>query len=148
MPSLVKNKKAYHDYEVLEKIEAGIDLQGTEVKSCREKNIAMTDGYASIENGEVILHNVHIAPYNKARPEMNHEPTRDRRLLLKKSEIRSLARETLQKGCTLVPLSFYLKRHLVKVELGVCRGRQKGDKREALRRKDDERQMRQLSRNF
>ena len=145
MADLARNRKAFHDYEVTETIEAGIALVGTEVKSCRGHNVNLGDGYATVEEGEVMLHHVHISPYDKAHRD-NHDPMRPRRLLLHKSEIRKLVAATRQKGMTLIPLAVYLKGPRIKVALGVCRGKSHADKRETLKRKDDERQMRQAVR--
>ena len=145
MSELAKNRKAFHDYEVLETYEAGIALAGTEVKSCRDHGVNLMDGYATVDDGQVTLHNVHISPYAKGHRD-NQPPTRNRRLLLHKAEIRKLATATQQKGLTLVPLAFYLKQQRIKVSLGVCRGKSTVDKRDSLKRKDDEKRMRQLMR--
>ena len=142
---IAKNRKALHDYEVLETLEAGIALTGTEVKSCRARNVPLQDACALVENGEVLLHNAHINEYEMGN-RFNHEPKRVRKLLVHRSEIRKLKQQTEQKGFTLVPLSFYLKRGKVKVSLGVCRGKTLGDKRQTLRRKEDERAMRRALR--
>lgn len=133
---LARNKKAYHDYEILDKIEAGIELKGTEVKSCRAGNISLVDTYAKVEDGEMWLYNAHIAPYDHGN-RYNHPPCRQRRLLLRKREILKMAQQTKEKGLTITPTRFYLKNGRVKVELALCKGRTRGDKREALRRKED-----------
>ncbi len=143
MKELAKNRKAFYNFQVLEKIEAGIALIGTEVKSCRAHNISTADSFARIENGEAFLYNVHINEYDHGNRH-NHDPIRVRKLLLKKSEIRKLATATLAKGLTLVPLSFYLKKGRVKVTLGLCRGKSKGDKRETVRKREAEREMRKV----
>ncbi len=137
---LARNKKAFHDYEVLEKLEVGIELKGTEVKSCRQHNISLQEAYAKVENGEVFLMNCNISPYESGN-RFNHDPRRTRKLLLHKAEIRKLKRQTQEKGLTLVPLSMYLKRGKVKMGLGICRGKTKGDKRETLKRKEANRDM-------
>ena len=139
--TLARNRKAYHDYEILSKIEAGIELQGTEVKSCRARNISLVDTYARIENGEVFLVGAHIAPYENGN-RFNHEPRRRRRLLMHKKEILKLNQQIREKGLTVVPLSVYLTKNRVKVELAVCKGKSTVDKRDSLRRKDDQMTMR------
>lgn len=142
MADIATNRKAFHDYHVLEKIEAGIQLLGTEVKSCRAGDISMADAYAYVDNEQIWLENLHINPYTNGN-QFNHEPRRKRRLLLHKKEILKLAVATSQKGCTLVPLSVYLKHGLIKVKLGVCQGKTRGDKRESLKKKQADRDMRQ-----
>ena len=137
---IARNRKALKDYEIQETFEAGISLLGTEVKSLRDGKINLADAYAIIENGQVILRNLHISPYQMASHD-NHEPTRPRRLLLHRREIRKLKVQTEQKGMTLVPLVIYFKRHLVKVELALGMGRKKYDKREAIAKADAERRM-------
>lgn len=131
---LVRNRKAFHDYTVVTAYEAGIELLGTEVKSCRASQIAMTDAYARVLNGEVTLLGVNISPYDHGN-RFNHDPMRPRRLLLHKSEIRKLSGLLREKGYTLVPLKFYLKNGKVKVEIGVCKGKAAGDKRETLKQR-------------
>jgi SsrA-binding protein len=135
------NRKAFHDYFILEKIEAGISLLGTEVKAIREGRINLKDGYAMIKGGEAFLYNCHISPYSHGNRE-NHDPTRVRKLLLHFNEIRKLIGKTQEKGLTLTPLRVYLKRGRVKVELGVARGKKLIDKRETERRKEAEREAR------
>ena len=139
--TLARNRKAFHDYEIMSKVEAGIELQGTEVKSCRARNISLVDTYARIENGEVFLVGAHIAPYENGN-RFNHEPRRRRRLLMHKKEILRLNQQIREKGLTVVPLSVYLSKNRVKVELAICRGKSTVDKRDSLRRKDDQMTMR------
>jgi len=134
---LANNKKAFHDYAVLDRIEAGIQLQGTEVKSCRAHSITMADSYVKIEKGEALLLNVHIATYEQGN-QFNHDPKRQRRLLMHKREMLKLTQQIKEKGCTLVPLKFYLKKSLIKVELGICKGKTFGDKRDTLRQRQDD----------
>ena len=134
------NRKARHDYFIEETYEAGIALVGTEVKSIRQGKISIKDGYAQVENGEVFLYNVHISPYEQGNI-FNRDPLRARKLLLHKNEIRKLIGYVQQKGYALVPLSFYLKDGLVKVELGVGIGKRKYDKRQVLAKKDAERRI-------
>ena len=139
--SIAQNRKAFHDYFVEERYEAGIALTGTEVKSCRANGVSLVDSYATITRGEVMLLNVHIAPYAFGNRE-NHEPRRDRKLLMHKREIAKLKKSVEQKGLTLVPLAFYFnERGKVKVELGLCQGKQAHDKREAMKESMDRRDM-------
>jgi SsrA-binding protein len=136
----IKNKKAYHDYEILEKYEAGIALKGTEVKSLREGKANLRDAFVRIENGEVYLFNAYIAPYSHGNL-FNHEPTRKRKLLLHKSEIKRLFGKSQEKGLTIIPLRMYFnERGKVKVEIALARGRKKYDKREAIKRRELERE--------
>lgn len=135
------NKKAYHDYFILEKLEAGIALQGTEVKSIREGRINLKDSYAIVKTGEIFLFNCHISPYSHGNRE-NHDPTRSRKLLLHRGEIRKLIGKSQEKGLTLVPLRVYLTRGRIKLELGVARGKKLYDKRETERRKEADREAR------
>ena len=135
------NKKAFHDYFILEKLEAGIVLLGTEVKSIREARINLKDSYAMIKQGEAFLLNCHISPYSHGNRQ-NHEPTRTRKLLLHQKEIRKMIGKTQEKGLTLVPLRVYLRRGRIKVELGVARGKKLHDKRETERRKEMDQEAR------
>ena len=140
MKVIASNKKAFHDYFVEETLEAGIVLVGTEVKSVRLGAVNLRDSYAVIKGGEVFLVGAHIASYEKGSY-FNVDPRRTRKLLLAKAEIRKLAARTERKGYTLVPLKIYLKGSLVKVELGLCRGKEQRDKRETIKRRDAEREM-------
>jgi SsrA-binding protein len=140
---LAKNKKARHDYTVLETFEAGIQLVGTEVKSCRAGNISLQESYARVEESELWLKGAHIAEY-EAGNRNNHDPKRPRRLLMHKREIRKLLQATDAKGLTIVPLSMYFKGPNIKVELGLCRGKAKQDKRETLKQKIHMRETQQL----
>ncbi len=144
---IAKNRKARFNFEIIEAFEAGIELKGTEVKSIRQAKINISEGYASIDNGEVILKQVHISPYEQGNI-FNVDPVRPRKLLLHKKEISRLIGETTQKGYTLVPLSVYLKRGLVKVELGLARGKKLHDKRETLAKKDADRRMQRELKNY
>jgi SsrA-binding protein len=135
------NKKAFHDYFILDRLEAGIVLVGTEVKSIREARINLKDSYATIRQGEAFLLNCHISPYSHGNRQ-NHDPTRARKLLLHQKEIRKLIGKTQEKGLTLVPLRVYLRRGKIKVELGVARGKKLHDKRETERRKEMDREAR------
>ncbi len=138
---LATNRKAFHEYFILEKLEAGIALLGTEVKSAREARINLKESYAAVKEGEAFLINCHISPYSHGNRE-NHDPLRRRKLLLHMREIRKLIGKTQEKGLTLVPLRMYLKRGRIKVELGVARGKKLYDKRETERRKEAERETR------
>jgi len=134
------NRKALHDYELLRRVEAGLVLQGSEIKSIRLGRVSLHEAYARPEGGELWLHNAHIAQYAASGP-FGHEPTRRRKLLLHKSELRDLARAVLERGLTLVPLRLYLKDGRAKVELALARGRKRYDKRALLARREAERQI-------
>ncbi|HLE56072.1 MAG TPA: SsrA-binding protein SmpB [Rhodothermia bacterium] len=134
------NRKARHEYHIGERFEAGIALQGTEVKSIRDSKINLQDAYCTIENGEVTLINCHISPYSYGT-DTNHEPMRPRRLLLHRREIAKLKKAVDQKGFTLVPLSVYFKRGLAKVEIGVARGKKQYDKRADISARDSKRRL-------
>ncbi len=137
--TIASNKKAYHEYFILDKLEAGISLLGTEVKAIREGRLNLKDSYALVRDGEVWLYNCHISPYSHGNRE-NHEPTRPRKLLLHRQEIRKLIGKTQEKGLTLTPLRVYFKRGKIKVELGVARGKKLVDKRESERKKEADRE--------
>lgn len=134
------NRKARHDYEILESFEAGMALTGTEVKSLREGRVNLKDSYARVENGEVFLVNSHISPYSHGNIQ-NHEPLRERKLLLHKSEIKRLRGKTEERGLTLVPLKIYFVRGRAKVELALARGKRQYDKREQIKRRDADREI-------
>ena len=136
---IAQNRKARHDYSIDSTIEAGLVLTGTEVKSLRAGRATLTDGYATIESGEVWLRGVHIPEYALGTW-TNHEPRRARKLLLKREEIRKLAAKTQAKGFTLVPISLYFKDGYAKVELALARGRKSYDKRQALAERDAKRE--------
>ena len=129
--TIALNRKARYDYEIFEVVEAGLVLKGTEIKSIREGRANLSDGYAKPDGGELWLVNMHIAQYSSATVD-NHDPTRPRKLLLHRDQVRSLSRQVVERGLTLVPLRLYLKRHVAKVELGLARGRKKYDKRRAI----------------
>lgn len=138
---IAKNRKAFHEYEVLETLEAGIALTGTEVRSLRENNCQLTDCFALVRNGEVWLHNVHISPFAQGNIN-NADPDRKRKLLLHKKEIRKLQEATREKGMALVPLKMYFKENsLVKVELAVARGKKLYDKRASAAERDAKRDI-------
>lgn len=134
------NRKALHDYEVLKRIEAGLALLGSEIKSIRQGRIQIREAYARPEGGELWLMNAHIARYDPAGP-TGHEPTRKRKLLLHKSQIRELSRAVLEQGLTLVPLRLYLKDGIAKVEIALVRGRKRYDKRAAIAKRDADREI-------
>ena len=137
---IAQNKKAYHDYFVDEKYEAGIALYGTEVKSIRNGSVNLKDSYCSIKNGELYVVGMHVSPYEKGNI-FNREPMRDRKLLMHKREIMKLGGLMSQKGLTLVPLSLYFSGKNVKVEIGLCRGKKLYDKRDSLAEKQANREM-------
>ena len=133
--NITVNRKASHEYFILQTIEAGIALMGTEVKSLRQGKANLVDGYAKIENGEVLLVNVNISEYAQGNIN-NHDPRRDRKLLLNRSEIRKLIGKTKEKGLTLIPLRLYFKNGKVKVELALAKGKKVYDKRHTIAKKD------------
>lgn len=134
------NRKARHDYIIEDTFEAGISLLGSEIKSIRAGQVNLRDSYAAIRDGEVWLLNAHISPYKQASYQ-NHEPRRERKLLMHRREINRLTGKLQEKGLTLVPLRLYLKNSRAKVELGLARGKKSYDKRETLREKSDRRQI-------
>lgn len=140
----VVNRKARYDYEILDTIEAGIVLRGTEVKSIREGRVNLTDSYANIKNGEMFLLNMHISPYSHGNIH-NHDERRTRKLLLHKKEIKKLADKVADKGLTLVPLKLYFKKNKVKLSIGLVRGKKTYDKREAIKERDV---MREIQRKY
>ena len=138
---IARNKKALHEYEILDSYEAGIVLSGPEVKSIRGGKVSLTESFARVDRGEVWLHDTHITPYDPASS-MNSDPTRPRKLLLSRREIRRLIGATQEKGYTLVPLDLYLKGRYVKLTLALARGKKLHDKRQDMKRRDAEREMR------
>ncbi|PIQ24107.1 SsrA-binding protein [bacterium (Candidatus Blackallbacteria) CG17_big_fil_post_rev_8_21_14_2_50_48_46] len=134
------NRKAYHDYEILETFECGISLTGTEVKSIRGGQVNLRDNYAQVESGEIWVYRMHISPYTHGNI-MNHDPVRPRKLLLHKREIRRLIGKIQEKGLTLVVTKLYWNRNWLKVELGLARGKKLFDKRHALQERDIKRQI-------
>jgi SsrA-binding protein len=134
------NRRAYHDYFIDEKYEAGVMLTGTEVKSVRNGRTNLRDGFVRIDNGEAWLENVHISPYAEGNL-MNHEPMRARKLLLHRKEISSLIGKVKQKGYTLIPLRVYFTRNHAKVEVGLARGKRQYDKRQAIAEREAKREM-------
>ncbi len=142
--SLVSNRKAFHDYEILESFEAGIMLVGTEVKSLRAHGGSLQDAYVLVSGNTVTLKNSSITPYAHGGTAFNHEERRDRKLLLHKGEIEKLRRFSDEKGLTIIPLSMYLKEGTIKVKIAVARGKKSYDKRAALKEKESERAIKRL----
>lgn len=140
------NRKAFHDYEILEKVEAGIALTGTEIKSIREGGANIREAHARPLDGEMWLYGAHIAVYN-AGSWQNHDPTRPRKLLMHKKEIREWVRAIAERGLSVIPLSLYLKDGRAKVELGLVRGRKQYDKREVIAKRDADRDMQRAMRH-
>src|SRR5258706_8419975 len=139
--SIAENRKAFHDFHLMETFEAGLVLLGTEVKAIREGRVNLRDSFARVEEGEVFLYNVHISPYSH-RGYADHEPLRRRKLLLHRSEIRKLIGKTVEKGLTLVPVRLYFKDGRVKVAVSLAKGKRDYDKRETIKRREVERETR------
>lgn len=139
--SIAENRKAHHDFHLLETFEAGIVLLGTEVKAIREGRVNLRDSFARVEDGEVFLYNVNISPYSH-RGYAEHEPLRRRKLLLHRTEIRKLIGKTVERGMTLVPVRLYYKEGRVKVALSLAKGKKEYDKRETLKRRETDRETR------
>ena len=140
-PVLATNRKARHNYQILDTIEAGIVLAGTEVKSLRNREMSIEDAFAVEHNGELFLHNLHIRAYSHGNIH-NHEPQRIRKLLLHKKEIRKLSAQISQQGLTLIPLDLHLRRGKIKVQLGLGKGKNVSDKRDSLKKKESDREAR------
>ncbi len=139
LETVARNKKAYHDYFVLESFEAGIELFGTEVKSVRQGKVNLKDAWCSIEKGEIYVNGMHISPYEFGNI-FNRDPMRKRRLLMHKREINRLYGQLKQQGLTLIPLSAYFNRGRLKIQVGLCKGKKNYDKRGSIARKDAERE--------
>jgi SsrA-binding protein len=139
--NIAENRKAFHDFHIVESFEAGLALLGTEVKAIREGNVNLRDSFARVESGEIWLYNVHINPYSH-RGYSDHEPTRKRKLLLRKPEIRKLIGKTVEKGMTLVPTRMYFNNGYVKVSIALAKGKKAHDKRETIKRRETERETR------
>ena len=137
---VTQNRKARHDYHILDTFESGIALEGTEVKSLRAGNANLKDSYARVDSGEVWLHNMHISPYEKGN-RYNHDPKRPRRLLLHKREIKKLWDSVRQKGVTIVPVKVYLKEGKAKIDIAVAKGKKLYDKRHEITKRDLQREM-------
>ena len=145
MEIIAKNRKAYFQYEILEKIEAGIVLTGTEVKSVRNRDVSINESFAHLNNGEIFIYEMHIGEYKQGNRQ-NHEPKRVRKLLLHKREIAKITGKIKQKGYTMIPLSLYFKEGVVKVELALVRGKTKIDKREDIKKRDIDREIQRAMR--
>ena len=139
--SIAENRKAFHDFHILETYEAGVALLGTEVKSIREGNVNLRDSYARVEGSEVWIYNVHINPYSH-RGYADHEPTRKRKLLLHRREIRKLIGKTVERGMTLVPIRMYFRNGHVKIAIALAKGKQAHDKCETIKRRETDRETR------
>lgn len=139
LQTVSRNKKAYHDYFVIDSYEAGIELFGTEVKSVRQGKINLKDAWCTIDDGELFVNGMHISPYEFGNI-FNRDPLRKRRLLMHKREINRLFGEIKQQGYTLVPLSAYFKKGKLKIQVGLCKGKKNYDKRESIARKDAQRE--------
>lgn len=144
---IAQNKKAWHDYFIIEQTECGISLAGTEVKSLREGKINLKEAYAQIVNGEVYIKQMHISPFEKGNI-FNKDPMRDRKLLLHKSEIRRLIGQTKEKGFSLIPTKIYFKNSKVKIEIALAKGKKDYDKRESIAKKDAKRSMDRKMKEF
>ena len=136
-----ENRKAFHDYHVLETFEAGVALVGTEVKAIREGRVNLRDSFGRVEGGEIFVHNVHISPYSH-RGYADHDPLRPRKLLLHRQEIRKLIGKTTERGMTLVPLRMYFKNGRVKIAIGLAKGKKEYDRRETIRKRETDRETR------
>jgi len=145
--TVAENKKAFHDYFILERMEAGIVLSGTEIKSIRMSNVNLKDSYAKIEKGEIWLHNMHIGPYKHGNV-YNHEPLRKRKLLLKKMEIMKLVGKTQEKGYSIVALNVHWVGDWAKIELGLAKGKKDYDKRDSIKTKEHNREMERAMKKF
>ncbi len=137
---ITTNRKAFHDYAVIESLEAGLQLKGTEVKSIRAGGASLSDSFAKLENGEALLYNMHIPPYEFGNI-YNSDPLRPRKLLLHKRQINKLALEVSTKHIALIPLKLYFKNGIVKVELALAKGKRQYDKRESIRRRESDREL-------
>jgi SsrA-binding protein len=139
--SIAENRKAFHDFHLLESFEAGLVLLGTEVKAIREGRVNLRDSFARVEDGEVFVYNINISPYSH-RGYADHEPLRRRKLLLRREEIRKLIGKTFEKGMTLVPVRLYFKNGRVKVAVSLAKGKKDYDKRETIKRRETDRETR------
>jgi len=145
--NLAQNKKAYHDYDILEKFEAGIVLVGSEVKSVKSGKVSLKESYARFYDNELWVVGMHIAEFIEANI-FNHETTRKRKLLLHKKELKKLAVKLQNTGLTLIPLRVYRKMHLIKIEIGLCKGRREFEKRDAIKEREGKREMERAVKSF
>lgn len=143
--TICTNRKARHDYHIIETMEAGIVLEGTEIKSIREHRVSLESSYARVRDGEVWLVGCSVERFTGCPVEFNHDPERDKKLLLHKDEIRKFAEKSLETGHTLIPLKLYLKDGRAKIELAIAKGKQLHDKRQSIKEKDAEREIRRKS---
>ena len=141
---LAENRKARHEYLIIETYEAGIELKGTEVKSCRNRQLSIQEGFIEIDKGEAWLNKVHIAHYEQGN-QFNHEPMRVKRLLLHKKEIVKIAKAIDTKGMTLIPLKVYLKHGKVKISIGLCKGKDQADKRNSIKKRESDIKLNRLT---
>lgn len=148
MTVLAINKRANFDYEILDKYEAGLVLEGREVKSIKTGHVSLKESFVTIHEGEMYLTNANVPFYKHAGKPDNYNPTRPRKLLMKKSEIKHLIGKTHVQGLTLVPIKMYTKKRLIKLEFGVGKGKKQHDKREKIRKREDERGMRRIIKNL
>ncbi len=138
--TVADNRRARFDYDIMDRVEAGVVLTGTEIKSVRAARVTIRDAYAQIRNGEALLHNMHIAAWESAGP-WGHEPVRPRKLLMHAGEIARFGRAANERGLTLVPLRVYIKGHYAKIEIALAKGRRRYDKRQAIMRRDADREI-------
>lgn len=146
-PNLAQNKKAFHDYEILDRYEAGIVLLGSEVKSVKNGKVSLKECYAKIINGELFIIGMHISEFREANIN-NHEPLRNRKLLLHKKELKKLAVKLQNVGLTVIPLRIYRKMHLIKVEIGLCKGKREFEKRSAIKDREVKRDLDRIAKSF
>lgn len=142
MPYLAKNERAFYDYHIIERFEAGIVLSGPEVKAVKAGTVTLKGSFAHLHNGELFLDNMHISAYPPAGPSLDYDPRRPRKLLLKKAELRRLVGKLNEKGLTVVPLGVYTKATRIKVEVGLARGKRQHEKREIIKKRDIEKEIR------
>lgn len=148
MKTIIENKKAYFNYEILEKFEAGISLIGQEVKSIKTRGVSLTGSYVVLKDNEVFWIGINIPPYQPKNAPKDYNPARTRKLLLKKSEIKYLIGKTRQKGLTLVPLRVYTKNGKIKLEFGIAKGKKKADKRESIKKRESQREIARALKKF
>ncbi len=146
-PNLAQNKKAYHDYEILDKYEAGIVLVGSEVKSVKDGKVSLKECYAKFIEGELFVTGMHISEFREANIN-NHEPLRTRKLLLHRQELKKLAAKLQNVGLTIIPLRMYKKKHLIKVEIGLCKGKREYEKRSAIKEREVKRELDRVTKSF
>lgn len=146
-PNLAQNKKAFHDYEILDRYEAGIVLLGSEVKSVKNGKVSLKECYAKMINGELFIIGMHISEFREANIN-NHEPLRNRKLLLHKKELKKLAVKLQNVGLTVIPLRIYRKMHLIKVEIGICKGKREFEKRSAIKDREVKRDLDRIAKSF